>query len=478
MDIKIYDGALISGRGWGTFAVPKGVDCIAFYACRWADFNKVFLSDGVTHINPYAFYGCRRLKQVTIPASVTEIGAFAFGNCESLSCVSIPPAVTKISPNAFHCFDLIDTCRWDDGPFTIYGKRGTAAEAYTKEWPLCEFRENGEEDGCLNIAGILYSQPGPTADGEGNTVLFRITDDGIDPEISEFGIDADNCPYRTDRIILEDPWGSFLYDPDDLYFHAPIPVGELYEAIESAANVCRWNGFEQWAESYDRLRQEAERILNERACTPPDTVSVETMREADQRTIASGTPATELMRRAAQGVFDAHDGWKGLNTVIVCGAGNNGGDGYALAEILHNHGCSVRVFRVSDQMSETGRYFYERCLSLGVEVIPPEEAWIDYLYVDIYVDCMLGTGFKGTPREPIAGYIRDINEARRFDPHIFVISVDINSGLNGDTGEAELAVESNLTVSIGSFKKGLFLGRARELIGKAVNVDIGIPIER
>ena len=474
MDLHIQDGALIRARGWGTLTVPKGVDCIAFYACRDADFNKVVLPDGVTHINPYAFYNCQRLKRVTIPASVTAIGAYAFGHCESLDCVSIPPAVQEIHPNAFHCFDLIDTCRWDDGPFTIYGKRGTAAEAYTKEWPLCKFLENGEEDGCLNIAGILYSRPGPTVDEDGNTVLFRITDDGFDTEISEYGIGADRCPYRTYRTILEDPRDSFLYKADDLYYHAPIPAGELYEAIEAAANVCRWNGFPQWAEAYDRLRQDAAKLLHDKALAPPDAVSVEAMREARRRAIASGTPAIELVRRAAQGVFDAHDCWEGRNTVIVCGPGDHGGCGYALAEILHDHGCDVEVYRISDQMSEAGRYYYERCLSLGVCVSPPDKAWIDFLHVDIYVDCMLGAGLQDALMETTAPFIREINEARRFDPHIFVISVDLNSGLNGDTGEAELAVESNLTVSIGSYKKGLFLGRAREITGKAVHVDVGL----
>jgi NAD(P)H-hydrate epimerase len=58
----------------------------------------------------------------------------------------------------------------------------------------------------------------------------------------------------------------------------------------------------------------------------------------------------------------------------------------------------------------------------------------------------------------------------------YVISVDINSGMNGDTGEGELAVVSDLTVSIGSVKQGLFNARARARIGKLVNADIGISM--
>ena len=66
------------------------------------------------------------------------------------------------------------------------------------------------------------------------------------------------------------------------------------------------------------------------------------------------------------------------------------------------------------------------------------------------------------------------NEAKAVGP--FVISVDINSGMNGDTGEAELAVVSDLTVSIGYPKTGFYSGRAAELIGRLVNVDIGIEL--
>jgi NAD(P)H-hydrate repair Nnr-like enzyme with NAD(P)H-hydrate epimerase domain len=58
-----------------------------------------------------------------------------------------------------------------------------------------------------------------------------------------------------------------------------------------------------------------------------------------------------------------------------------------------------------------------------------------------------------------------------------VISVDINSGMNGDTGEGELTVVSDLTVSIGSVKQGLFKPQARARIGKLVNADIGIPVD-
>ena len=202
-------------------------------------------------------------------------------------------------------------------------------------------------------------------------------------------------------------------------------------------------------------------------------LSVAQMRAADAYTIAKGTPSKELMRRAAQGVFDAYNGWEGRRTLVICGSGNNGGDGYALAEILAAKGFAADVLHVSEKLSEDGAYYCARCEAAGVRMLTPADP-VDLADYDILVDCMLGTGFSGVPREPVAGVIRRVNEARAAGS--YVISVDINSGMNGDTGEAELAVASDLTVSIGYPKTGFYSGRAGELIGRLVNVDIGIEL--
>ena len=92
---------------------------------------------------------------------------------------------------------------------------------------------------------------------------------------------------------------------------------------------------------------------------------------------------------------------------------------------------------------------------------------------DIIVDCIFGTGFAGEPRGVCASAIRKINSCGAF-----VVSADINSGLNGDTGEALLAVKSDLTVSIGYYKTGMFKNKGIDLIGKLVNADIGIILKQ
>ena len=88
------------------------------------------------------------------------------------------------------------------------------------------------------------------------------------------------------------------------------------------------------------------------------------------------------------------------------------------------------------------------------------------------VDCILGTGFSGELRQSAADAIQAVN--REKERGAFVVSVDINSGINGDSGEAKLAVRSSLTVSIGYYKPGLLADAATPYIGRLVNVPIGI----
>ena len=197
-------------------------------------------------------------------------------------------------------------------------------------------------------------------------------------------------------------------------------------------------------------------------------ISVDQMRRSDAYTIEHFVPSKELMYRAASGVFDAYDGWRGKRIAIAAGGGNNGGDGYALAGILKKEGIDSTIYQVSDKLSEDGEYYCGIASDLGVTILPFDED-TDLSGYDIIVDCILGTGFKGEVRGKAGDAIKAINAA-----DAYVISVDINSGMNGDTGEAEIAVVSDLTVSIGFYKTGFFTGKAPELIGGLVNVDIGI----
>ena len=200
-------------------------------------------------------------------------------------------------------------------------------------------------------------------------------------------------------------------------------------------------------------------------------LSVAEMRAADAYTIAHFTPGRELMYRAAQGVYRSA-GWRG-RVAILAGGGNNGGDGYALAGILAGNGPLPDVFAVSEKLSEDGRFYREEALAHGVRILPFTEE-ITLAGYDMLVDCILGTGFHGEVRGPARAAILRINEAKK--KGAFVVAVDINSGMNGDTGEAELAVRSDLTVSIGFYKTGLLTPAAARYIGQLMNADIGIVL--
>ena len=198
-------------------------------------------------------------------------------------------------------------------------------------------------------------------------------------------------------------------------------------------------------------------------------ISVENMRCSDAYTIASFVPSLELMRRAAMGVFKAHH-WQG-RTAIMVGSGNNGGDGFALAWILKERGFDCTVFTVSQKLSPDSAWYAEKAREVGVPIRPFEKDCLTgYSTV---VDCLLGTGFSGTVRGNYRDAIEAINASGAY-----VISVDINSGMNGDTGEAELAVRSDLTVTIGFVKTGLVTENAGRYVKRLVCADIGIVLVR
>ena len=199
-----------------------------------------------------------------------------------------------------------------------------------------------------------------------------------------------------------------------------------------------------------------------------EVVSVENMRQSDAKTIAERTTSAELMYRAAQGIFDSVK-FTG-KIAVVCGKGNNGGDGYALACILCKNGIIPTIIRVSDGFSKDGLYYYQTAKSLGAAEESLESVG-NFSGYDIVVDCLLGTGFSGE----VTGRIKDAIEQINIS-NAYIISADINSGINGDTGVADIAVSSDLTVSIGAYKTGLFLNDAPYFIDSMVNADIGIEL--
>ena len=196
-------------------------------------------------------------------------------------------------------------------------------------------------------------------------------------------------------------------------------------------------------------------------------ISVENMRLSDAYTIANFVPSLELMYRAAMGVFKAVQ-WHGKIAIVV-GSGNNGGDGFALACILKERGFECTVFTVSQRLSNDSAYYAEKAKEANIPIVPFVMGCLQEY--SIVVDCLLGTGFSGAVRENYRIAMEGINASSAY-----VVSVDINSGMNGDTGEAELAVCSDITVTIGYIKNGLITDNAGKYIKHLVCADIGIVL--
>ena len=162
---------------------------------------------------------------------------------------------------------------------------------------------------------------------------------------------------------------------------------------------------------------------------------------------------------------------KGTSVTIVAGKGNNGGDAFAAAR--HLHGFDVKIVLLgsskdlrTEETSGNMRILKENSFDIA-EITDSSE--LKTLYgSEVIIDAIFGTGIRGKIREPEATAIDLINDA-----NAFVVAVDIPSGLDPDTGDAEKAVQADLTVTFHSAKRGLL--NAKEYVGELVVADIGIP---
>jgi len=210
-------------------------------------------------------------------------------------------------------------------------------------------------------------------------------------------------------------------------------------------------------------------------------VTGEVMAEIDRRTIEeAGIPGTILMEKAGQGVADKAISMLGpeeKSIMILCGAGNNGGDGFVAARILAHRGYLVHVFLVGNIPQEGEAALNYNILSnIGLEVIDLKDAetlWQatrDREY-DLIIDALLGTGLKGEVRGLAEEAISFINSHE-----IPVLSIDIPSGLDSSSGKIlGQVVDANVTITFGLPKVGLQVYPGCVYSGEVEVIDIGIP---
>lgn len=218
------------------------------------------------------------------------------------------------------------------------------------------------------------------------------------------------------------------------------------------------------------------------------TVTREEMRELDRKTIeVYEIPAIILMenagRNVAEEILKMTDTQTKIKVAVLCGKGNNGGDGFVAARHLHNYGIPVGVFlvaKISDILKDADAGTNLKILlNMKIDVreilltTEMNSILMELRSYDIIVDALFGTGLSGEVREPFKMLIDGVNNLNR--P---IVSVDIPSGLDCNNGNIlGTAMKAAKTVTFAVGKRGFYLGDGPVHTGKIIVTDICIPKE-
>lgn len=212
------------------------------------------------------------------------------------------------------------------------------------------------------------------------------------------------------------------------------------------------------------------------------TVTVKQIQALDKMAIERcGVSSIVLMENAGRAV--AHEVMKRIKSIkkpfvcVVCGLGNNAGDGYVAARHLINAGVGVKIF----QIGRCGRLKHDAAVNCRIlqKLKYPIEVGTgldlslrDMARADVVVDAIFGVGLNRQVLEPFKGVIEAMNQNARY-----IVSVDIPSGLDGTTGRIYgVCVRAGTTATFSFAKKGFYKNQGPQYIGKVVVADIGIPL--
>ena len=208
---------------------------------------------------------------------------------------------------------------------------------------------------------------------------------------------------------------------------------------------------------------------------PDNLYSIDSVVQLEQIAINQfDIPAYELMKRAGEAVFNVLTSRYPLakKILLLCGAGNNAGDGYVVAKLAQQAGLEVYVVSLIDPLSLKN----EALLAYNdwSEVAINNNADISSVgQVDIVIDALLGTGLTREVSGEWEDCIAAVNDLDK--P---VISIDIPSGLLADTGAiAGVAIKADVTVSFIGLKQGMFTAQAKDVCGDVIFNNLGLPAE-
>lgn len=213
-------------------------------------------------------------------------------------------------------------------------------------------------------------------------------------------------------------------------------------------------------------------------------VTAQQMREIDRITSEQyGVPGIVLMEHAAETVVQAiEQQWGTLHkrrVLVMCGHGNNGGDGFAIARLADHRGANVSILFTGDpgRMSDETSINYKSAKLHGISLFNKDNTALDDVIgsAQILVDAILGTGTSGILRDDILQLVHRINQR---DHSSRLVAVDMPTGVHSDTGQIlGQAVKADLTVTFGLLKPALCLTPGISHCGKVVVADIGIPAQ-
>lgn len=208
------------------------------------------------------------------------------------------------------------------------------------------------------------------------------------------------------------------------------------------------------------------RLLTRDQARQLDTIAMQEM----------GIPGETLMGNAGKAV--AEEARKIIANLdnpriaILCGKGNNGGDGFTAALDLVAHAKQLVIYSIpqGDEITGDAKIFFNQCREKEIPIVhgtdlPKDQPW------DLIIDALLGTGFRGELRDPIGTWTAWINRQ-----NTQVLSVDIPSGVDSNTGlVAQQAIRADMTVTMGSIKVGMLLEPGKSRCGPIIAADIGFP---
>lgn len=197
-------------------------------------------------------------------------------------------------------------------------------------------------------------------------------------------------------------------------------------------------------------------------------------RELDRLAIEEfGTPGLVLMERAGRSAFGKIlQRFPGAERVVVmCGPGNNGGDGYVVARLMHQIGVQAVIVRTSEPKTEDAKAVCEAYLEAGGTIEKDAIAFISC--ADLIVDALLGAGLTRAPAEPFSDLINAANEN-----HCACVAIDLPSGLSGDTGHAfDPTIQADCTVTFIGKKLGMYTADGEACCGDRIYESLDIDPE-